>query len=153
MKTLCLLLTGLLVSTFCCGQLANKFPGEVAGYKPIGKPDCMSVNMPGQGPMNSCSQKYSNGKLTLSVEMTEYPKGNPVLANGGFSATDEGRATAAQVREEKITINGLPGHATYVPKTRFADVSLHKADRMTISVSGQGQPNWDAVKAVAAAIK
>ncbi len=153
MKSLFLFLTGLLVSGLCYGQLASKFPGEVAGYKPVGKPDCQSMNMPGQGPMNSCSQTYSNGKLTLSVEMTEYPKGNPVLANGGFSATDEGHETAAQVREEKITINGLPGHVTYVPKTRFADISLHKADRLTISVSGQGQPNWDAVKALAQAIK
>ncbi len=153
MKMLFLLLTALLFSTVGYGQLSGKFPGAVAGYKPVGKPDCMSMNMPGQGPMNSCSQTYSNGKLTLSVELTEYPKGNPMLANGGFSATDEGRGRAAQVNEEKITLNGLTGYATYDPKTKFADVSLHKADKLIISVSGQGQLNCDAVKAVASAIK
>lgn len=153
MKSLLLLLTAWLVSGLCFGQLAGKFPGAVAGYKPVGKPDCMSMNMPGQGPMNSCSQTYSNGKLSLSVEITEYPKGNPMLANGGFSATDEGRGRAAQVSEEKISLNGLTGYATYDPKTKFADVSLHRADRLQVAVSGQGQPNLNAVKAVAAAIK
>ena len=153
MKPLFLFLTAWLVSGLCFGQLAGKFPGTVAGYKPVGKPDCLSMNLPGQGPMTNCSQTYTNGKLSLSVEMTEYPKGNPALTNGGFSATDEGRDRAAQVNEEKITLNGLTGYATYDPKTKFADVTLHKADRLTVSVSGQGQPNADAVKAVAAAIK
>lgn len=145
------LLIGLLLSQGSYAQLAAKFPGAVAGYKPVGKPDCLVMNGPGVLPTNSCSQTYSNGKQTLSVEIVEYPKGNPMLLEA--PAPDESPERAAQVREEKITINGMPGSATYVPKERFADVSLHRTDRLTISVSGHNQLNWDAAKALAAAIK
>ena len=149
MKTLIFSLL-MALSTGTYAQLSTKFPGEVVGYKPIGKPDCQSMNMTGMPPMNTCEQKYSNGKLTITVSIIEYPKGNPTIVAGPDQGDDQ---EAGGVKQEKLSVNGLTGHATYTAKTKFADVSLQKSDKLTVSVSGQGQPNSEAVKAIAKALK
>ena len=136
--------------TVSYAQLASHFPPAVGGYKPVGKPDCQSMNMAGVPPMNTCEQAYSNGRLTLTISITEYPKGNPMLVAGGPQGEDR---QAGDVTEEKITVGNYAGFVTYTAKTKFADVSLHQSNKVVISVSGLGQSNWDAAKALAKAIR
>jgi hypothetical protein len=132
-------------------QLAAKFPPETAAYKPIGKPDCSSMNVAGMPPMNTCSQKYSNGKLTIEIALTEYPKGNPVLSIAGDG--DDVGLDKNDYTIENISVGSAKGKVTYMKKTRMAMVGMQAGDKLIVDVNGANQPNTDAVKALAKALK
>lgn len=132
-------------------QLAAKFPPETVAYKPIGKPDCSSMNVAGMPPMNTCSQKYSNGKLTIEIALTEYPKGNPILSIAGDG--DDAGVGKNDYTIENITVGSAKGKVTYMKKTHMAMVGMQVGDKLIVDVNGANQPNTDAVKALAKALK
>jgi hypothetical protein len=146
---ICLLISGMYSITQT--QLAAKFPSETVGYKPIGKPDCSSMNIAGMPPMNTCSQKYSNGRLTIGIALTEYLKGNPVLSVAGDG--DDVGLNKNDYTIENITVGSAKGKVTYMKKTHLAMVSMQVGDKLIIDVNGANQPNTDAVKALAKALK
>lgn len=131
-------------------QLLTKFPNQVLDYKQIGKPDCTSMNITGIPPMNTCSQKYSNGKLIITISLTEYPKGNPTIVGGN----DQGDDSSAENHSiEKIAIGKAKGTVTFMKKTKMATASMAINDRLIIDINGANQPNTEAVKALAKALK
>lgn len=132
-------------------QLAAKFPPETVSYKPTGKPDCSSMNVAGMPPMNTCSQKYSNGKLTIEIALTEYLKGNPILSIAGNG--DDVGLDKSDYTIENITVGSAKGKVTYMKKTRMAMVDMQLSDKLIVDVNGANQPNTDAVKALAKALK
>ncbi|WP_337043222.1 hypothetical protein [Emticicia sp. 17c] len=138
---------GLLAQT----PLAAKFPSETMNYKPQGKPDCSSMNVAGMPPMNTCAQKYSNGKLSITISLTEYPKGNPVLLVSGNG--DDTSITKNEYTIEDINVGKAKGKVTYMKKNHLASVSMQIADKLIIDVTGPNQPDTGAVKALAKALK
>jgi hypothetical protein len=132
-------------------QLAAKFPPETMTYKPIGKPDCSSMNVAGMPPMNTCSQKYTNGKLTIEIALTEYPKGNPILSIAGDG--DDVGLDKNDYTIENITVGNAKGKVTYMKKTHIATVSMQVSDKLIVDVNGANQPNAEAVKALAKGLK
>lgn len=152
MKKLLFITTALISSHLAFAQLSNKFPPETMGYKPVGKAKCNSLNMAGIPPMNTCSQKYSNGKLTITITLTEYPKGNPTIVNvGGNDQGDD--PSAGTYSYEKIIVGRAKGSITFMKNSKMATASMAIDDKIIIDVNGANQPNIDAVKALAKAIK
>lgn len=134
-------------------QLSSKFPAETVGYKPIGKPECISMNMAGMPPMNTCEQKYSNGKLTISISITEYPKGNPAMVDYGALGNDEGDGGNDDHTYEKLIVGSAKGRVTYMKASKMATASLVIGDRLLVDVNGKNQTSGEAVKALAKAMK
>ncbi|MER0441491.1 hypothetical protein [Emticicia sp. W12TSBA100-4] len=135
------------------GQLSTKFPAETMGYKPIGKSECTSMNMAGMPPMNTCEQKYSNSKLTISISITEYPKGNPAMVDYGALGNDQGDGGDDAHTYEKLVVGSAKGSITYMKSSKMATASLVIGDKLLVDVNGKNQPNGEAVKALAKAVK
>lgn len=150
MKTLFFTIIILLSGIIANAQLSAKFPTQTLDYKPIGKPDCTSMNMAGMPPMNTCSQKYSNGKLTISISITEYPKGNPTIVGGNDQGDDQ---STGDYTIEKIAVGKAKGSVTFMKKTKIATASMTVGDKLIIDVNGANQPNNEAVKVLAKALK
>lgn len=142
------------VCSIAYGQLSTLFPPATAGYKPVGKPDCTSMNVAGVPPMNTCSQKYSNGKLTITVSITEYPKGNPTMVDYGATGNDQGDDPAAGAHTyEKLVVGLAKGSVTFMKQTKMATASLAVSNTLLLDVNGANQPDGEAVKALAKALK
>jgi hypothetical protein len=142
----------LILSHLGFAQLSNKFPPETMGYKPVGKADCNSLNMAGMPPMNTCSQKYSNQKLTITITLTEYTKGNPTIVSvGGNDQGDD--PSVGGYFYEKIIVGRAKGSITFMKNTKIATASMAIDDKIIIDINGANQPNIDAVKALAKAMK
>lgn len=136
------------------GQLLALFPPTTAGYKPVGKPDCTSLNMTGVPPMNTCSQKYTNGKLTITISITEYPKGNPTMVDYGTLGNEQGDDPSVGAHSyEKLAVGRAKGSVTFMKQTKLATASLVVSNTLLLDVSGVNQPDSEAVKALAKAIK
>ncbi|MEZ0541377.1 hypothetical protein [Fibrella arboris] len=147
-----LLLFGVCSGTY--GQLTTLFPTATAGYKPVGKPDCTSMNMAGVPPMNTCSQTYTNGKLTITVSITEYPKGNPAMVDYGALGNKQGDdPSAGAYTYEKLAVGRATGSVTFMKQSKMATASLTVGNTLLLDVSGANQPGGEAVKALAKALK
>lgn len=147
-------LTGILL--FCgsyltaFGQLSTMFPPATAGYKPVGKPECMSMNMAGMPPMNTCSQQYSNGKQTITISITRYPEGNPAVVGGEDQGDDQ---AAGGHTYEKLQVGPAKGSVTFMKQTKMATASMTVGNKLLLDVNGANQPDGEAVKALAKALK
>jgi len=136
------------------GQLTTLFPPATAGYKPVGKPDCTSMNMAGLPPMNTCSQKYSNGKQIITISLTEYPKGNPTMVDYGAGGNRQGDDPSAGAHSyEKLVVGRAKGSVTFMKQTKLATASLTVDNTLLLDVNGANQPDAEAVKALAKALK
>lgn len=101
--------------------------------------------------MHTCSLKYSTGKLTIEITLTEYPNGNPILSIAG-DGNDMG-LSKNDYTIENIVVGNAKGKITYMKKTQVAMVGMQVDNKMIIDVSGANQPNTNAVKALARALK
>lgn len=128
--------------------LSSRFPGETAGYKPVGAADCSSMDMAGMPRMNTCERRYSNGSLTVTISLIEYPGGNPALAPGAQGDDPSG----ADAVMERLSVGAARGTVTWMKSSHVATASLSVGKTLQADVSGPNQPNGEAVKALARAI-
>ncbi|WP_080057654.1 hypothetical protein [Spirosoma aerolatum] len=140
------------VSGITYGQLTTLFPPATAGYKPVGKPDCPSMNRVGVPPMNSCSQKYSNGKQIITISITEYPKGNPTMVDYGAAGSRQGDDPSVGAHSyEKLVVGRANRSVMFMKQTKFATTLMTVGNTLLVDVNGANQFDAEAVKALAKA--
>ncbi|MCB2406722.1 hypothetical protein [Hymenobacter lucidus] len=135
-------------------KLQEYLPEAVPGFATADAPSGQTIKMPGMN-YSQATREFHQDNKTITVTLTDYNASSELFT---ASAAVTGMAMEMEDDEQLITssdlgIAGLKAFERYGKKDRQASVTVAVNDRFMVSVSGTEQPDMEAVKAAAKALK